>query len=394
MTGFLLVLVLLGYLSTKPIPEMYFVDKKPKVYTDKQIFKHEQKVLRRQEKKKYEYSKMPESGYMTIAEYEKKSADILTSERKIEPYEPPRDKTMEYTPQYTWGLAKYNNPPGSPYLNLGRKLLLDRQFVSPGIVSPDKTFLIYPVHNFYGTNQCVTGDLYMIKLDQTKGEVQRVEEANIIKRVQTPILSTSKDLSEKYVFRSLTPVDFSADGNLLLVKEKIGSIQDGIWQTNLWIYNFRTQEALELTEAQETVKYYWRNSQGLFLDEKRWDIFPLGFTADHPDIIIFNAYAYTGRSPMFLGTWSIDSAGEYTELVSLQETSVKMSLNGYKLVKTGIVDPAIVHNEAKAKHKKLRQKKKELRKAKREAAGQNRAEYRAKIKEMKEYERKVLKHMK
>ena len=73
MTGFLLVMLLAAFLSTKQMPEMYFADKKPKVYSEKKIFKHEQKVLRRQEKKKYEYSKMPESGYMTIAEYEKKS---------------------------------------------------------------------------------------------------------------------------------------------------------------------------------------------------------------------------------------------------------------------------------------------------------------------------------
>lgn len=394
MTGFLLVILLAGFLSTRQMPEMYFADKKPKVYTDKKIFKHEQKVLRKQEKKKYEYSKMPESGFMTIAEYEKKSSDILTSEREIGPYEAPRDKTMEYTPQYTYGLAKYNNPPGSPDLNLGRKLLFDRQFISPGIVSPDKTFLIYPVHNFYGTNECITGDLYMIKLDQTKGDVQRVEEANIIKRVQKPVMSTSKDISEKYIFRSLTPVDFSADGNKLLVKEKIGSIQDGIWQTNLWIYNFRTQESKLLSEAQETVKYYWQSNQGLFLDEKRWDIFPMGFSAEHPDIIIFNAYGYTGKKPMFLGTWSVDIDGEYTELVSLEQSSVSMSMNGYKLVKTGVVDPAIVYNEAKAKHKKMKAKKKADRKAKREERKVKRQEYHEKIKEMKKYEHEVLKHMK
>lgn len=394
MPGFLLVILLASFLSTKQMPEIYFADKKPKVYTDKQVFKHEQKALRKLEKKKYEYTKMPESGFMTVAEYEKKSSDILTSERDIGSYEPPRDKTMEYTPQYTYGLVKYNNPPGSPDLNIGRKLQYDRQFISPGIVSPDKSFLIYPVHNFYGTQQCVTGDLYMIKLDQTKGEVERVEEANIIKRVQKPVMSTSKDISEKFIFRSLTPVDFSADGNRLLVKEKIGSIQDGIWQTNLWIYNFRTQEATLLSEAQETVKYYWQTQRGLFLEEKRWDIFPMGFTAEHPDIIIFNAYGYTGRQPVFLGTWSVDVDGEFTELVSLKQTSVSMSLNGYKLQKTGVLDPAIVHNKAKARHKKLKAQKKQARKIKREERKQNRKAHRAKIKEMKKYEHEVLKRMK
>ena len=98
MTAFLLIIVLAGLLSTKQIPEMYFGEKKPTVYTDKDVFKHEQKALREQERQKYEYSKMPESGYMTVAEYENKSADILTSEREIKPYEEKKDLTMEYTP--------------------------------------------------------------------------------------------------------------------------------------------------------------------------------------------------------------------------------------------------------------------------------------------------------
>lgn len=394
MSYFVLIMAFAIFLSMHPLEFHGIRDHKPKVYSNKKVYKYEQKALRKQEKKKYQYSLMPESGYMTISEYEAKSVDILASERPVESYEPPQDKTMEYVPHPVYSLVKYNNPPGSPDLNIGRKLQFDREFVSPGIVSPDKTFLIYPVHNFYATEECVTGDLYMIKLDMTKSEVQRVADANIIKRVQTPVMSTSKDISEKYIFRSLTPVDFSADGNLLLVKEKIGSIQDGIWQTNLWIYNFRTQTATELTEAQETVKYYWRNKYGLFLDEKRWDIYPVGFSADHTDIIIFNAYGFTGRNPKFLGTWSVDIDGEFTELVSPNESSVKIGMNGYKLMQTGILDPAIVHNMARAKHKKLKKAKREARKARREIKREKRRAYHEKIKEMKRQEREVLRHMK
>ena len=375
-------------------PEIYLRDRKPaKQVSEIKMFKREQKALRKQVKQDYLFGKMPESGYMTIQEYEAKSADVLTSERKIDSYVPAKDATMSYTPQPEYKLVKYNNPPGSPELNIGRKLQFDREFVSPGIVAPDKSFLIYPVTNFYAENQCVTGDLYRINLDKTKSVFQRVLDANIIHRIQTPIMSTSKDISEKYIFRSLTPIDFSEDGNLLLVKEKTGSIQDGIWQTDLWVYNFRTQKSFYLAEAQETVKYYWRN-QGLFLEDKRWDIFPLGFSADHPEIIIFNAFAYTGRTPMFLGTWSIDSEGEFTELISLQPSSVKISLNGFKLAQVGFKDPAIIHNEAKARHKKYKKEKKEIKKLARQARKRKRQEYRAKIKEMKKYERETVKEMK
>ena len=210
-------ILLLSYmlLSFEP-PEYFAPDKEPAQFTEKDIYKYEQKAMRKQEKEKYEFSLMPESGYMTIEEYENKSADVLTSERKIGSYEPKVDKTMEFVPQYTYKLVKYNNPPGSPDLEISTKLLYDREFVSPGIVSPDKSFLIYPVTNFYAANQCVTGDLFMIKLDKSKSELQRVMDANIIKRVQTPIMSTEKDISEKFIFRSLTPVDFSEMGTSCL----------------------------------------------------------------------------------------------------------------------------------------------------------------------------------
>jgi hypothetical protein len=394
MTAFLLILAFAAYLSSHPPDFVLNREKTPTVYTDKDIYKYEQKILRDQEKEKYEYSLMPESGYMTIEEYEQKSTDILTSERKVESYEPPKDKSIEYTPQPIYTLVKYNNPAGAPDLKIGRKLLFDREFVSPGIVSPDKSFLIYPVHNFYAVNQCVTGDLYMIKLDMEKPEVQRVLDANIIKRVQKPILSTSKDISEKYIFRSLTPIDFSEDGNLLLVKEKIGSIQDGIWQTNIIVYNFRTQTAHLLTEAQETVKYYWKNRYGIFLDEKRWDIYPIGFSQEHPDIIIFNAFGYTGHTPQFLGTWSIDIDGEYTEIVSPNESSIKMGMNGYKIAQKGVLNPALAHNAAVAREKEIKERKKAEAKAEKENKKKKKMEYQAKIKEMKAREKEVLKNMK
>lgn len=391
----LFIIIAAALVSFHP-PEFYGFDKTPQVYTDKDIYKYEQKILREEEKEKYEKSLLPKSGYMTREEYEAESADITTAERKIPSYETPKEqlREQEYAPEPVYSLVKYNNPPGSPELKIGRKLGYDREFISPGIVSPNKDILVYPVTNYYGASDCVTGDLYVIKLEKSKPEVQRVLDANIIKREKTPILSTSKDLSEKSIFRSLTPVDFSPDGTLLLVKEKIGNKYDGIWQTNVWVYNFRTQEKILLSEIQETIKYYWRNYYGLYLDEKRWDVYPLGFSAKHPDIIIITAYGYTGGIPKFLGTWSVDYKGEYTELVSLSDAKTQISINGYKIKQTGVKDPAIVHNEAKAKAKHT----KELKKAEKQKLRAEKKEkynaYKQKIKEMKAQERETLRKMK
>ena len=77
------------------------------------------------ETEKYEKSKLPESGYMTVAEYEEKSR--AKSKRQIvdtdlKEVDIPKDENMVYVPQKKFKLVKYNDPVGSPELNLPRKL--------------------------------------------------------------------------------------------------------------------------------------------------------------------------------------------------------------------------------------------------------------------------------
>ena len=82
------------------------------------------------------------------------------------------------------------------------------------------------------------------------------------------------------------------------------------------------------------------------LDDKRWDIYPLGFSQKNPDWVIVNALAYTGDTPVNLGTWAIHSYGESPRLVSTQNTTVGISMNGYKLIKDGVEPPSVMKKEA------------------------------------------------
>lgn len=364
--------------------------KKPKVYTPKDNYKYEWKVLRQAEKVKYEKSLMPESGFMERAKYEAISQDIPSKDREIPEYKLPKDIKMKYVPQPTYKLARYNDPPGSVELHIGRKFQYDRQFICPGITSPKKDILVYPRVSYYAANQCTVADLFVIPLDKTLPDVPRIQRANIIKRIPEPILSTSKDITEKFIFRTMTPIDFSPDGTKLLAKEKIGNVNDGIWQTNAWIYNFETKTAKQLPEIREAIDFYWRNSEGIVLEEKRWDIYPIGFSSDNPDRIVVSAYGYTGNTPKFLGTWSIDSNGEQTQLISLFKVDAPISVSGYKLVQDGIVDPATVYNDEKRENKKIKQNRKAEKKALKADKKKKKQAYKAKIKEMKREEREGL----
>ena len=115
----------------------------------------------------YEKSLLPESGYMTVEEYEAKSRAKTRKDiaEEFKGGEVPKDSNMVYVPQKTFRLVKYNDPIGSPELSLPRKLNFDRQINAQGIISGDKTMLVYPAVYYYAQSDCTSCDLFLIKLD-------------------------------------------------------------------------------------------------------------------------------------------------------------------------------------------------------------------------------------
>ena len=313
------------------------------------------------EKEKYEKSKLPESGYMTVAEYEEKSRAKTKKEinaKLLTEAEIPKDSNMVYIPQKRFKLVKYNDPVGSPELTLPRKLNFDRQINAQGIVSGDFTKLVYSAVYYYAEADCTSCDLYLINLDSSLSDMEKVKKANILNRENKPLISTDKDIDTKFVFRTLTPIDFSTDNKKLAVKEKIGYRHDGIWETNLWVYDFETKEARKLPQIREAIVNYWAMSGGVDFDEKRWDIYPMGFDANNDERIIVCAYAYTGDVPKFLGTWSIDVYGENSKLEALDGSAVPVAIIGYRLAEDSEVIPAS-ETEFEAKRAKEIEKDKE-----------------------------------
>ena len=96
---------------------------------------YQNKVEKIEATEKYEKSRMPESGYMTVAEYEAKSRAKTKKEisEEVKEAQVPDDPNMVYVPQKKFKLVKYNDPIGSPELSLPRKLNFDRQINAQGI---------------------------------------------------------------------------------------------------------------------------------------------------------------------------------------------------------------------------------------------------------------------
>lgn len=351
---------------------------------NKKEAKYEFKVAKQEEKEKYKRKKLEKtpSGYMTVEEYNILSApkDRMTMEVEIPKHVTPAD--MVYVPQPSYKIVRYNNPPGSPEIRLSKTFYQKRQQNAQGIVAPDFTKLVYPSVYYYPNSGSTACDVFVINLEEAKSNMDKILTANVVHRFSEPILSTDKTNDNYFTFRTITPVDFSVDGSKLLAKEKIGNTKDGIWKTTPIVYDFTTGVSYNLIEVRDAIIYYWKENKNLDLDDKRWDVYPIGFDEKNPDWVIVNAYAYTGDTPINLGIWTVSYKGEQSRLVTFKNSEVQVSMNGYKLIQEGVVSPMITEKE----EKQLKRIEKEQAKIKKqETKAEDKAledAYKAKIKEM------------
>lgn len=351
---------------------------------NKKEAKYEFKVAKQEEKEKFERKKLEKnpSGYMTVEEYNLLSApkDRMTMEIEIPKNVTPAD--MVYVPQPAYKIVRYNNPPGSPEIRLSKTFYQRRQQNAQGIVAPDFTKLVYPSVYYYPNSGSTACDVFVINLEEAKSNLDKILTANVVHRFSEPILSTDKNNDNYFTFRTITPVDFSVDGSKLLAKEKIGNTKDGIWKTTPVVYDFTTNLSYSLIEVRDAIIYYWKENKNLDLEDKRWDIYPIGFDLNNPDWIIVNACAFTGDTPVNLGTWTVSYKGEQSRLVTFKNSEVQVSMNGYKLIQDGVVSPMVTEKE----EKQLKRIEKEQAKIKKkEEKAEDKAledAYKAKIKEM------------
>lgn len=351
---------------------------------NKKEAKYIHNVQIQEEKQKYEKKVMDRnpSGYMTVEEYELLSTpkDRMTMEVEVPKIPTPAD--MVYVPQPSYQIVKYNNPPGSPEITIGSSLYKRRQQNAQGIVSPDFKKLVYPSIYYYPNSASTACDLFVINLEEAKSNKDKILTANILHRVSEPILSTEKSNDNLYTFRTLTPVDFSTDGTKLLVKEKVGNTKDGIWKTTPIVYDFVNNVSYNLIEVRGAIVYYWERYKNLDLDDKRWDVYPLGFDAENPDWVIVNAVAYTGNTPINLGIWKVTYTGEQSRLVTFDNSAVNVSMNGYKLEKAGVEPPSVSEKEAEYLKKVEKEQAKNKKKQDKQELKELEKSYKAKIKEM------------
>lgn len=232
-------------------------------------------------------------------------------------------------PDPQFRVIRYNTPPGQRNIDL-RKIVANNKANSPGILSPDKTKMVYTQGVFLRMFSQTASHVYYIPIANPNDAYDVLYNTNVIQQKMEPILSVGFEEIQQNQFKTLYPLDWSQDSRKIAFKEKVGSNLEQTWQTNVVVYDFETKRTLRLTAVREAIVYYWRKKD-IDLKNYMWDIFPVGWDKNNPDRIIVYAYAFTTGQPLFLGTWSIDSNEDKSRLVSIDSTQVEIDLNGYGL---------------------------------------------------------------
>lgn len=271
----------------------------------------------------------------TLAEYIAMSKEVKREEKTVPSHSYKKDEKLNNVPDRGVRVVKYNSPPGVKNLDL-RLLLTRRELVTPAILSPDKSRLIYSVIYSLPTSEQVASEMFYIKIPNGTSIESALTDFHTIEAERKPVLSVGTKELFQYEKRTLALIDWSEDGQKIAVAEKVGAQTKGPWETHIWTYDFENEKAYELTALREAIRYHWKNDHNLDLIDYMWDLYPIGWDKYNKDRIIVYAYAYGENhvGAKFLGAWSIDYKNQRSELMSETAVGFEVSTNGYCLQST------------------------------------------------------------
>ena len=297
-------------------------------------YKEKGKIITRSEA--FKLAQLENKQPITTEEYLVLSKDVPSREKKVLKDENRQKTKIEEkiinlpTPRYEF--EKYNEAFGKVEVDLVQ-LKIEKYVRSKPLISSDYSRLVYSKVYYYDTLDMSTSELFYINLDSNQSPKE-----SILKAIETDAISIFECNMQNVVTQmlfTLTPIDFNYDNSKVLFKEKIAHEKEGLWQTNLYVYDFNKDKVTKLAACREAIKYFWLKYKNLDLDNYRYDIFPLGWDSNDDSRIIVFAYLYSNdkSAPFFLGVWSADCENKLTRLISLEPIEQSIKLNGYTLKK-------------------------------------------------------------
>lgn len=278
-------------------------------------------------KSKQEAEKMVQ----TREEWEEKAKNVNLEDRKISPYQRPQDKDFKPKTPPSVKFVKYNVTAGNREVSFS-KIKKELDIKSQGVFDRNLRYMAYGQYYYSPSYDQISSEIYVQKLKNSITKMRKALDANVLNAKSTLAISSGDKELRKNLFSTLTIVDFSSDSKKLLVKEKIGSSIEGIFRNYVWVYYMEGDEAqwfaIKFNNLNETIKKYHAKT-GLALDNYRWDIKPLGFSKNEPEIVVVEAFAWDkDKKQVFLGLWGIDCSNASVKLISNTPTPVEISANG------------------------------------------------------------------
>ena len=178
----------------------------------------------------------------------------------------------------------------------------------------------------------IYSDFYVEEVDSSKTKTQRILEYNHKQLARMPIILAGFKEQYPRLYNGLSIVDWSADSNKVLIKENIGSTIGGIYKTVLYVYFVNKKKTLKLENFNEAIIAYYEDYEDVPLNQYRYILEPLGFSAGNDNIIVSNCIVYSkDGTKIFLGVWGYDLEENKAMLISKTNPSVSISSNGLVL---------------------------------------------------------------
>lgn len=276
----------------------------------------------------------------TKQEWDIQAQNIPLSERDLTKKEELKDNKNEKIkmPNLRYTFEKYNYPQGMRELNIEEiknKLALYPYLV----VDKNCEYAAYPYYYYSPDINQISSNFYVEKLDKSKSKIKRILEYNHKQEERNPIIEAGTKEIYPNLFNGLTLVDWSSDSKKLLIKEKVGSTYGGIYKTYLYIHflgnDVEPSKTIKLIDFDNAIKNYYLDLEKKQLIKYRYDIEPLGFSAENDNIIIALCYVYDkDNNKIFLGTWGYNILNNSTLLFSKTNYIEQTSINGLILKET------------------------------------------------------------
>ena len=268
----------------------------------------------------------------TYEEWENEAQNIPLEDREIKEEKQEIDTKKYHVPPLKYTFQAYNYPQGKREYNL-ENIKKDLFYMPYLTVDKECKYAAYP--NYYyspDTNQ-ISSSFFVEELDTSKSKIKRILEYKHQQKERIPVLESGTKETYPNSFHGLVLVDWSSDSKKLLIKEKIGSTLNGIYKTNLYIHfveeDIENSYSIKLGDFDLAIKHYfldWKNKQ---ISKYRYDIEPLGFSADNDNMIIAICYVYDNNNKkIYLGTWGYDFSKRETSLISKTGYVPNLSVNG------------------------------------------------------------------